>query len=111
MPDSDSVYPITCSFHSVAHHSSLPPHPLPLLRFLIAFVRNPLCSLPQAVYEEPIVVHDNGRSVVAWLTDPALVERVLLHDSEMFPKTPLEKRVFAHTLGDGILTSQGASWK
>jgi sulfur carrier protein len=30
MPDSDSVYPITCSFHSVAHHSSLPPHPLPL---------------------------------------------------------------------------------
>jgi len=28
MPDSDSVYPITYSLLSVAHHSSLPPHPL-----------------------------------------------------------------------------------
>ena len=88
-----------------------PPHPLPLLRFLVAFVRNPLGSLPQAVYEQAIVVHDNGRSVVAWLTDPALIERVLLGEAEQFPKSALEKKVFEHTLGDGILTSQGASWK
>src|SRR6185312_2517956 len=27
------------------------------------------------------------------------------------PKTPLEKRVFHSTLGDGILTSEGASWR
>ena len=32
-----------------------PPRPLPLRRFLSAFVRNPLSSLPQPVYEEPIV--------------------------------------------------------
>ena len=30
---------------------------------------------------------------------------------EEFPKTELEKRVFESTLGDGILTSQGASWR
>jgi cytochrome P450 len=88
-----------------------PPRPLPLRRFLVRFVRNPLASLPQPVYEEPIVVHDNGRSVIAWLTDPALVEKVLLHASAQFPKTPLEKKVFANTLGDGILTSEGASWR
>jgi len=87
------------------------PHPLPLRKFLFRFVRNPLASLPRAVYEEGIVVHDNGRSVVAWVTDPALIETVLLDQAEQFPKTMLEKRVFAHTLGDGILTSQGASWR
>jgi cytochrome P450 len=88
-----------------------PPRPLPLHRFLMAFVRNPLSALPQPVYEEPLVVQDNGRNVIVWVTDPALVEKVLLHDSAQFPKSPLEKRVFAHTLGDGILTSEGASWR
>ena len=84
---------------------------MPLRKFLIRFVRNPLSSLPQLAYEQPIVVHDNGRSVIAWVTDPALVEKVLLHANAQFPKTPLEKKVFAHTLGDGILTSEGASWR
>jgi len=88
-----------------------PPAPLPLRKFLLRFVRNPLRSLPRTVYEQPIVVHDNGRNVVAWVTAPELVERVLLHDSQHFPKTPLEKRVFSHTLGEGILTSEGASWR
>ena len=31
----------------------------------LTFVRNPLSSLPRPVYEEPIVVHDNGHNVVA----------------------------------------------
>lgn len=88
-----------------------PPRPLPLRRFLFTFVRNPLSSLPQPVYEEPIVVHNNGRNIVAWVTDPVLVEKVLLQSSAQFPKSPLEKRVFHHTLGDGILTSEGASWR
>lgn len=87
------------------------PRPLPLRRFLFRFVRNPLSSLPQAVYEDGIVVHDNGRSVVAWVTDPALIEMVLLTQAEKFPKTLIERRVFEHTLGDGILTSQGTSWR
>jgi cytochrome P450 len=87
------------------------PRPLPLRKFLLRFVRNPLTSLPQAVYENSIVTHDNGRSVVAWITDPALIETVLLKEAERFPKAPLERQVFEHTLGDGILTSQGASWR
>src|SRR5262245_14532943 len=85
--------------------------PLPLRKFLLRFVRNPLASLPQAVYEEPILVYDNGRGVIVWVTDPALLEKVLLTEAQQFPKTPLERQVFEHTLGDGILTSQGASWR
>jgi cytochrome P450 len=88
-----------------------PPRPLPLRRFLLTFVRNPLRSVPQSVYEQPILVHRSSRNTVAYVTDPALIERVLLQDAQRFPKSPLEKQVLGDTLGDGILTSEGASWR
>lgn len=87
-----------------------PPEPLPLLPFLWRFIANPLRALPQAVYEQPVVVVERRRTI-AWVTGPALVERILLHEHAEFPKTPLEKRVFAQTLGDGILTSDGPAWR
>jgi cytochrome P450 len=84
---------------------------LPLPEFLLRFVANPLSTVPRAAFEEGIVVSRLGRSVMAWVTDPALIETVLLHEAERFPKTPLEKQVFGRTLGDGLLTSQGATWR
>src|SRR5262245_45236102 len=86
------------------------PRPLPLHKFLVRFLHNPLSGLPQAIYEDGIVVYDNGRAVIAWVSDPALIETVLLQ-AERFPKTDLEKRVFERSLGDGILTSQGSIWR
>ena len=88
-----------------------PEQPLPLHRFLFHYARNPLSVLPQTVYEERIVAFDNGRSVVAWVSDPSLIETVLLHQADRFPKTQLERRVFETLLGEGILTSQGARWR
>ncbi len=88
-----------------------PERPLPLRQHLIRFVRNPLASLPRQVYEDDIVLYDNGRGIVAWVTGPALIEKVLLQANAQFPKTPLEKRVFHATLGEGILTSEGAAWR
>jgi cytochrome P450 len=81
--------------------------PLPLPRFLVRFVRNPLATVPRASYEEGIVVGGAG----LWLTDPALIETVLLHEAERFAKAPLEKQVLGRTLGDGLLTSQGTTWR
>jgi cytochrome P450 len=88
-----------------------PSGPLPLRRFLLTFVRNPLSSLPLPVYEQPVFAYDNGRNLVAYVTSPELIEKVLLHESAQFPKSPIEKRVFHYTLGDGILTSEGANWR
>jgi cytochrome P450 len=87
------------------------PGPLPLRKFLLRFVRNPLTGLPQSAYEERIVLYDSGRAIIAWVSDPALIEEVLLQAADRFPKSELEKRVFERSLGDGILTSQGASWR
>lgn len=86
--------------------------PVPIRKALLRFVRNPLANLPRQVYEEPLLLFSpGGRSRLAYVTDPALVERVLLREAEKFHKSPLEKRVFRASLGDGILTSQGESWR
>ncbi len=88
-----------------------PAQPLPVWRFLPTFVRNPLRALPQGVFEQPMVVAARRKAPIAWVTDPVLIERILLDEHASFPKPPLEKRVLGPALGDGILTAQGASWR
>ncbi len=88
-----------------------PAAPLPLWRFLPTFLRNPLRAIPEAVYHEPIFSPPAFRGSIAWVTDPKLVEQILLDDHESFPKSPIEKRIFESILGDGILTSEGATWR
>ena len=84
-----------------------PAAPLPLPRYLLRFIRNPLSVMPQSVYEEPIVQH--GRRT--WVTDPALVKTILLDERESFPKTGIEARVFGGLLGEGILIAEDAAWR
>ena len=45
------------------------------------------------------------------MTDPPLVEMVLLRHAELFAKPPLEARLFGPALGHGILTAQGEGWR
>ncbi len=84
---------------------------LPLWRFLPTFIRNPLKAIPEPVYHEPIYLPSTMRGRMAWVTDPELVEQILLDDHEDFPKTLIEKRVFERIIGDGILTSEGMTWR
>lgn len=88
-----------------------PSEPLPLAKFLPTFIRNPLRAIPQQSYEDPYVIFRNSRATTVYVTDPALVERVLLQEADEFPKTGMEKRVFGPTLGEGILTASGPSWR
>jgi cytochrome P450 len=90
---------------------SAPRAPLPIWRFLPTFLLNPLRTLPEAVYHEPIFAPPALGGRMAWVTDPGLVERLLLEEHEAFPKSPIESRIFASVLGDGILTAEGPSWR
>jgi cytochrome P450 len=84
---------------------------LPLWRFLPTFLINPLRTLPARVYEEGIFAPPRLGGRMAWVTDPELVERILLEEHESFPKSPIEARIFSSVLGDGILTAEGQSWR
>jgi cytochrome P450 len=84
---------------------------LPLLPFIARFVRNPLRSLPRAVYEQPIVLYGKKRPLVAWVTDPALTDMILVKDAARFPKTRLDRRVLKPVVGDGLLTAEGDHWR
>jgi cytochrome P450 len=86
--------------------------PLPLHRFLIEFIQNPLRILPEEAYDDRIVVRrrrDGGKA--AWITDPALIEDILIRSTAVTRKSDMEKRVLERSLGNGILTSDGALWK
>lgn len=84
---------------------------LPLPRFFARFIRNPLQALPRSVYTDPVVTYGKKRPLVTWVTDPELLERILLRDVDRFPKTDLDRRVLTPILGDGILTAEGDSWR
>ncbi|MFA5955872.1 cytochrome P450 [Hyphomicrobium sp.] len=84
---------------------------LPLLPFLGRFVRNPLRAIPIAVYNEPVVTYGKKRPLIAWVTDPALIEDILLKKADLFPKTRLDRRVLKPIIGNGLLTAQGESWR
>ncbi|MDX2157110.1 MAG: cytochrome P450 [Hyphomicrobiaceae bacterium] len=88
-----------------------PADPLPVWRFLPRFLVNPLRTLPERVYEEPLFAPPRFGGMMAWVTDPALVERILLDEHEAFPKSPIEARIFTSILGEGILTAEGQSWR
>ncbi len=80
------------------------------LRFLAAFVRNPLDVAPRAVYEEDLVAARLGDVQRLWITGPELVKTVLLDEREKFQKLS-QIRLLSPLLGKGILTSEGADWK
>jgi cytochrome P450 len=85
---------------------------LPLWRMLPTFVRNPLRATPRAAYDDGLVVFKPTRTrSVAWLTDPAIVERVLVAEADKVVKSPAEVRVLGASLAGSILLAEGADWR
>jgi cytochrome P450 len=90
-----------------------PAGPLPLHRFLFHFVQNPLRMVPEEVYSERIVVRERlrGAGKLAWIADPQLIEEVLVQNSAAICKSGMEQRVLGRSIGEGVLTSEGALWR
>lgn len=85
---------------------------LPLWLTLLRFTRNPLRSLPRAVYEQDIVAYyRRKRPLVAWVTGSDLIEQVLVKNTDIFAKTRLDRRVLKPLIGTGLLTAQGEHWR
>ncbi len=87
-----------------------PARPLPFLRGLATFIRNPLETIPEGAYHEPILPVAGVRPIV-WVCEPELVKAVLLDRCEEFPKDPLARRVLGPLVGNGVLIAEGKDWK
>jgi cytochrome P450 len=70
-----------------------------------------LRSLPLELYEQPLTVWKSllGDSLI--VADPEGVKRVMLDNVANYPKTALEKRFFSMLFGNGLLSSDGDTWR
>lgn len=85
--------------------------PRSTLGLLWAMLRDPVAAVPQAAYEEPCVRTSAAGQEVIFLSDPALVEAVLVREHENFAKSRIDLRVLEPMLGRSLLTAEGQTWR
>lgn len=52
-----------------------------------------------------------GPTQMVFLFDPEMIEDVLLHKLEAFPKAPLQNRFLRPIVGDSLVTTEGKAWR
>jgi len=84
---------------------------LPFLRLLARLVSNPVASWGEDFYDAPIVVYRNFGLQTVFVTDPELIQQILLDDSDAFTKRPLYDNVLGRAGGKGLLIAEGDDWR
>ncbi len=73
---------------------------------------NPFESIPKEAFEEPIWKGAGGLFGKAWLIcDPAALRHVLIDNVANYPKTAMERKFFQALFGEGLLSSEGETWR
>ena len=80
-------------------------------RLIRAVARNPLDALPPEVFHRPVVDGWGPLGRALHVTDPDLIQEVLVRRSDVWAKTPLNRRILGPTLGEGLLVAEGAHWR
>jgi cytochrome P450 len=88
-----------------------PGAPLGSWGLLRAVLRNPLEAVPAAAYEEPLARQTLFGRERVFVSDPDLVERVLVAEADAFAKGEVIRRALGPALGDAILTADGERWR
>ncbi|NND50584.1 MAG: cytochrome P450, partial [Rhizobiales bacterium] len=85
-----------------------PPGPLSLL---VALLRNPLRALSADHYQESILVYSGLGGTTAFVMAPELIGEVFHNPSNSFAKNPLDRRIMARLLGNGIIVAPDEDWR
>ena len=91
-----------------------PPGPprLPVLGNTHQYVRDPLGFFVETARKYgPVAYYDLGGEAFYQLSDPAHVERVLVHENESYVKGELFQDSLRPPLGNGLLTNEGDDWR
>jgi len=89
----------------------VPPKRLGFFELIREARDNTFASFHQAAYEEPVLNMSAFGQRVFLVNDPAGVKRVLLDKVENYPKARMEIEALRSLFGDGILTSEGETWR
>ncbi len=87
------------------------PGPLQTLSILRRTVKNPIDSWPPSVYEQGLVRTVFIGRTTYFVSDPDLVQQVLVDGADKLEKAEPMRRALEPALGQGILTAEGAKWR
>ncbi|MDP3855930.1 cytochrome P450 [Phenylobacterium sp.] len=89
-----------------------PPPAKPVFRLgRIHDPQNPMPQIIQAAYEQPVVRQASPVGAFYVVGDPEGVKRVFLDNVANYPKTDMERRLFGAIFGNGLLSSEGDTWR
>lgn len=88
-----------------------PAKPLSLFNQLRLMRDEGLATIPLAAYEQPVFAQNLLWFKSLMVSDPAGVKQVLLDKVANYPKTEMERRFLRIGLGDGLLATDGETWR
>jgi cytochrome P450 len=89
------------------------PGQLPFWAFFRALRDNPIGAWPMEAYEQPFLNLKGGafRPDLVFVTDPAMVKRILLDAVDIYDKGDVVRRRLRPFLGDSVLIAATDSWR
>lgn len=94
-----------------------PPAPTPqqgrlgLLQLLATLKRNPLECWSEEFFEQPVARVKLPFADALLLHEPAAIKHVLVDNARNYRKDPIQRRILATGLGDGLLSVEGERWE
>ncbi|UVO40033.1 cytochrome P450 [Bradyrhizobium arachidis] len=88
-----------------------PEEPLRLFRLLAALKRNPLECWSAAFFREPIAKVRLPFADAFLVHDPNAIRHVLVDNADNYRKDPIQRRILANGLSDGLLSVEDARWE
>ncbi len=82
-----------------------------LLQFLRAVRTNALLMWPDAAYERDILINRPVGRTQMLVNSPEAIHRVVVENPGNYRRTPAAMRILRPITGDGVLLSEGASWR
>ncbi|MFI4974010.1 MAG: cytochrome P450 [Caulobacterales bacterium] len=71
----------------------------------------PIAAMPQAAFEQPVYVQRTPFGSAYIVNDSAGVKRVMVDNVANYPKTVMERQAFSALFGDGLLSTDGETWR
>jgi cytochrome P450 len=84
---------------------------LPLHQYLRTVRRNFIEALDEGMYSAAIIRQGTPINRSFIVNHPAGVRRILLENAANYPKAPVEHRILGPAMGNGLILSEGETWR